>query len=557
MNSERYQQIKGLFQEALLRGPAERQAFLASACGGDEALRHEVETLLISDAQGRGTIQTAPFGSVSKLLNEPRPEDLIGKRVGPYELVSLIGRGGMGTVYLGVRADDHYRKLVAVKLVNPGIESQSMLQRFRRERQILANLEHPNIAQLLDGGTTSDGRPYLVMEYVGGMPVDEYANARKMSVSSRLEMFLTVCGAVHHAHQNLVVHRDLKPSNILVKADGSVKLLDFGIAKLLNPDAATQVLDRTATAMRILTPEYASPEQVRGGAITTVSDVYLLGVVLYELLTGHRPYEMDSPVAAFRSLTEGQPEKPSLKVTRMGTGQTVGTRIAESIQEDRPDKLRKRLAGDLDAIVLKALQKEPSQRYASVEQMAEDIRRHLRGEPVLARRATVTYRGSKFVARHRAAVATVTIVAAIMGAAVTVTTRDALDARAQRTRLERRLSEGHVKAADRLSALRAMAQRLETLETLAAGPANAPAVRRALAAARNHVAELAGSLAEDQSLPIERRRAYQEQAVSERRRTLDILRGLEREGLLPADSTELQVARAALERAETQLRDLK
>ncbi len=326
------------------------------------------------------------------------------RRVGAYRILGEIGHGGMGTVYLAERADDQYRKRVAIKTIR-GFGSEDVLRRFRRERQVLAALEHPNIARLFDGGTTDDGLPYFVMEYVEGKPIDAFCDERRLPVRERLRIFRQVCAAVEHAHRNLVVHRDLKPGNILVDPQGTPKLLDFGIAKLLDLDVPG---DATATALA-MTPQYASPEQTRGQPITTATDVYSLGVVLYELLTGHQPYgrEARSSLELLRAVCEEEPERPSTSVGRTERRPLPdgGTRVttpesAAGTREGTPERLRRRLRGDLDNIVLAALRKEQERRYRSVEALSEDIRRYLEGRPVTAHRPTVFYRASKFARRN-------------------------------------------------------------------------------------------------------------------------------------------------------------
>lgn len=299
MNTETWQQLKSLFHAALELGPAERAAFLAAACNGDDKLRNQVEKLLASHDEP-GTFLVSPAlvnaGGISAnaQVQSTEAEERAGQRIGPYEIVREMGHGGMGTVFLAIRADDQYQKQVAIKLINRGMDTDLILRRFMMERQILANLEHPNIARLLEGGSTIDGLPYFVMEYVDGQPITEYCDAQRFTTAQRLELFREVCAALHYAHQNLVVHRDIKPSNILVTAGGVPKLLDFGIAKLLSPGWAVETGEATASIVRLMTPEYASPEQFRGLSITTASDVYSLGVVLYELLSGHHPYRLAS-----------------------------------------------------------------------------------------------------------------------------------------------------------------------------------------------------------------------------------------------------------------------
>jgi len=314
VDESRWQRAKELFGSALEREPAQRSAFLAEACGGDEALSQEVESLLAAHQVAASDIGGMPSSDHSATGFE---DALVGRRVGPYQLVRRLGQGGMATVYLATRADEHFKKRVALKLIPPGPDNQDLSRRFRNERQTLAALDHPNIVKLLEGGTTDDGLPYLVMDYVEGVPLDDYCDHHKLSIDERLRLFRKVCEAVQYAHQRLIIHRDLKPSNVLVTADGTVKLLDFGIAKLLNPEAAATLVV-TRTGQRAMTPEYASPEQVRGEPLTNATDVYSLGVALYELLTGHRLYQLKSHSMSEmeHAICEEEPEKPSTVVTR-------------------------------------------------------------------------------------------------------------------------------------------------------------------------------------------------------------------------------------------------
>ena len=359
------------------------------------------------------------------------------RRIGPYKLIRELGRGGMGTVWLAARADEQFEKRVALKVVR-GSDSEEVLRFFRRERQILAGLEHPNIARLLDGGTTEEGLPYFVMEHVEGVPIDRYCDEHKLSVPERLRLFEGVCSAVQHAHRSLVVHRDLKPGNILVTEEGIPKLLDFGIAKLLNPGVAGGGSHETVVAM---TPDYASPEQVRGRAITTATDVYSLGVILYELLTGQRPYRVKSSehVEVLKAVCEAEPERPSTAVGRTSErhqpdGTTITTTPEETgrLRHETPQRLRKRLRGDLDAVVLAALQKDPLHRYASVEALARDIQRYLDGKPITARRTSTVYRFRKLAGRHKLGVAAA---AAILGLLVALALTSTIQA--SRIRKER------------------------------------------------------------------------------------------------------------------------
>jgi len=444
---EKWDQIKELFSSALERDPNQRSSFLREACGGDDGLRAEVESLLSSHNQANSFIERPAAESTL----DTSEETLTGRRIGSYQVIREIGSGGMAVVYLAVRADDQYRKRVAIKLVKKGVDLDEIPRRFRNERQTLAALDHPNIVRLLDGGSTEDGSPYLVMDYVEGMTITVYCDGRRLSITERLELFRIVCGAVHYAHQNLVIHRDLKPGNILVTAEGVPKLLDFGIAKLLNPEFSAQTLLVTQADRRLMTPEYASPEQVRGQPVTTATDVYSLGVLLYELLTGHRPYRMkdQSLHEIERVICEVEPEKPSTVVTHVaevsspkGTTQTALTpELVSQTREGRPEKLRRRLLGDLDNVVLMALRKEPQRRYASVEQFSQDIRRHLEGLPVTARPATLGYRASKFIHRHLVAVLAAAMILLVLIVGIIVTTREARIARAEKARALRRFND--------------------------------------------------------------------------------------------------------------------
>ena len=363
-------------------------------------------------------------------------------RVGPYRVERELGRGGMGTVYLAVRADDEYRKRVAIKVLRRGMETDDIVRRFRNERQILASIDHPHVAKLFDGGATDDGLPYFVMEYVDGRQIDDYCDAHRLSIADRLTLFRKVCSAVHFAHQNLVIHRDLKPENILVGADGQPKLLDFGIAKLLNPELAARTLYPTRVEMRLMTPEFASPEQARGEPITTASDVYSLGVLLYELLTGHGPYRLENRQLdeITRAICEEEPMRPSAAIDRIeevpgpdGTLRRLTPEDVSRTREGTRDKLRRRLRGDLDNIVLTAMRKEPQRRYASVEQLSEDVARYLEGRPVLAQKGSWSYKSSKFVRRNRVGVAVAAAAVISLVAVSVITTRE-------RNRAERALA---------------------------------------------------------------------------------------------------------------------
>jgi non-specific serine/threonine protein kinase/serine/threonine-protein kinase len=444
-----------------------------------------------------------------------------GERIGPYRLVREIGRGGMGTVYLAVRSDDAFQKRVALKVLKRGMDTDAIVRRFRNERQILASLDHPFISGLLDGGTTPGGLPYFAMEYVEGQPIDEYCDARQLDTTARLQMFMKICSAVQYAHQNLIIHRDIKPANVLVTADGTPKLLDFGIAKLLNPDLDGHTLAPTAEGSPLMTPEYASPEQVRGEVVTTATDVYSLGVLLYELLTGRRPYQLASrtPAEIARVVCNSVPERPSTAVTRTAGSATHaeavtgaadnpdGSAGVERTRATDPQRLRRRLAGDLDNIVLKALNKEPARRYLSVDQFSEDIRRHLAGLPVIARKDTIGYRTAKFVRRNRTGVAAAVVILVALIAGIVGTSWQARAARRERARAEQRFEDvrhlANAALLDIHDAIRDLpgstparrllvSKGLEYLDKLAHDAGDRPDLRRELAAAYVKVGDVQG-----------------------------------------------------------------
>jgi serine/threonine protein kinase len=413
-------------------------------------MRLEVLALLAAHKSSGNFIQQPAFVDVGLVeAAETAPSAaIVGQQIGAYKVIRELGRGGMGTVYLAARADESFHKQVALKLIKRGMDSDAIVKRFVMERQILANLDHPNIARLIDGGTTADGLPYFVLEYVQGINVKRYCDEHRLDTTERLRLFRRICEAVTFAHQNLIVHRDLKPSNIIVSEDGNPKLLDFGIAKLLSGSSPAE---GTMTIGRVLTPEYASPEELRGLPVNTRSDVYSLGVLLYELLIGRRPFifETRSPEDAARLITSTQPLKPSVALTRSDATREAGGSEDDSLapatisraRETSIDKLRRRLTGDLDNILLKALRREPERRYASVQEFSEDIRRHLKGLPVLARPDTFSYRTSKFVTRHTAGVAAALIVALTLMSATVVTSWQARVARRERAKAERRFKD--------------------------------------------------------------------------------------------------------------------
>ena len=413
MTPDRWRQVKGIFDRAIACEPDRRDAFVREACGGDEELYGEVASL-VGSYDSAGTFFEKPVvAAAAAAVSSAAVDPMIGRVFGAYKIVREIGRGGMGSVYLATRIDDQFRRRVALKAIKPELADEHTLRRFQNERQALAVLDHPNIIRLLDGGQSEDGLPYLVMDYVEGVAIDEHCASHKLTVAERLELFRTVCTAVHYAHQNLVVHRDLKPGNILVTPEGVPKLLDFGIAKLLRPEYSAHAIGITRTRLQPMTPKYASPEQVMGQPITTASDIYALGVVLYELLTGHHPFEQQvtSELALEQAIVSLDPEKPSVAVTHVDRETAV---MLNRFREARPESLSRALSGDLDMIVLKAMRKEPQRRYASVEHLSEDVRRHVEGLPVLARKGTVQYRMGKFARRHKMGMAAGALVAVLL-----------------------------------------------------------------------------------------------------------------------------------------------
>ncbi len=450
IDAERQLLLRRIFESAVELDATSRGALVERECDGDADLRRELESLLVAHDHAADWIETSHPANDLTPAAPAEDADQDGRLIGRYRLLHAIGQGGMGVVYLAVCADDTFQKRVALKLLRRGLDSEDLVRRFKTERQILAGLDHPYIAKLLDGGSTADGLPYFVLDYVEGEPIHRWAKQQRASIPELLQVFRRVCSAVHFAHQNLVVHRDLKPGNILVAPDGTPKLLDFGIAKLLNPELSSYPLAPTVIAWRPMTREYASPEQIAGGRITTASDTYSLGVMLYELLTGRHPFRASGQTVEEieEAIRHRDPARPSATVpqadralARAPSGHDTAT-SRQWFAAD-PKKHRRLLAGDLDHIVLKALRKEPDQRYASTEQLAEDLERYLEGRPVLARQGTVGYRVKKFVRRHRlgVAVAATGLVATLGFGVVMASQRAAIARERDQVELERARAE--------------------------------------------------------------------------------------------------------------------
>jgi len=427
LSPDRWSRVDELFDAASRLDAEARATFLNNACADDVELRDYVCALLDADPTSGDSIEKTIVDTMDRVFGEDtsQAEELRGEMIGPYRIERLLGSGGMGMVYLAQRADEHFDQQVAIKLGRHRLVDPEVQLRLRNERQILANLDHPNIARLFDGGTTKDGVPYLVMEYIDGVRIDTYCDCKRLNIVGRLKLFQTICAAVHHAHENLIIHRDIKPQNILVTNDGTPKLLDFGIAKLTDTHGtATDGFTREGAV--IMTPASAAPEQLLGNAVTTATDTYALGTLLYLLMAGVRAYPTDglSPSEAARAICASNVTRPSLRLEQerrtSGNGNDVefGSQHAiEDIASDRatsPERLRRQLSGDIDTIILNALRKEPERRYRSASALADDIGLHLRSMPIVARADSWRYRTGKFIRRHYAAVAVSTLVVAML-----------------------------------------------------------------------------------------------------------------------------------------------
>ncbi|MBK8246802.1 MAG: serine/threonine protein kinase [Gemmatimonadetes bacterium] len=481
---DRLPRVEAIFSEALERTPETRPAFLTEACGADADIRQEVESLLAALERSGERWESPALPLADFAAGSATGETRVGMMVGPYRLVRLIAQGGMGAVYEGERADAQFRQRVAVKFLRHGVPSPQALRRFQHERAIQARLQHRNIAGLFDGGVLPDGHPYFVMEFVDGVPITTYAATHALSIPARLQLVRQVCRAVHYAHEHQVVHRDLKPSNILVTTDGTVKLLDFGIARLL--EGSDDGLPLTLGGDRALTLEYASPEQINGQQVTTASDIYSLGVVLYELLAGRRPFLMaDLPIAeAIRQVTQVAPVPPSA-----------------ALADDAPAALRRTLHGELDDITAMALRKEPERRYPSADAFAHDLAAWEQGRPVSATADTVAYSIRKFVQRHRwqSASAVLLLVSLVVGASATWWQARRAETRYRdgRRLANALLSDVHNAIADLPGATAAraalIAPALEYLDRTAREVVDDPALDRELAFAYQRIGDVQGN----------------------------------------------------------------
>ena len=434
MNPQSWQKIDEAVAHLLAAPIDSRPARLAEFCGEDNDLRAEIESLMAFQLPAENFLEKSAGQYAAKILAEPE-FDLSGQRFGVYKIIGEIGQGGMGAVFLAQRDDGEFRQQVALKIIRQQLAGSDIIRRFRQEREILAGLNHPHIARLLDGGLTSDGAPFFVMEYVAGESLMNFANRQNLSLAERLKLFREICGAVAYAHRNLIVHRDLKPSNILVENNGEPKLLDFGLAKILDENSTDPASENTATAFRAMTPAYASPEQMRGERVTTASDIYSLGLIFYELLTGGKPYNFKTNNLAeiIRIVGETTPLRPSAAEIKQS-----GDKTGNPKSKTRNPKF---LRGDLDNIILQALRKEPERRYQSVEALADDIERHLSGLPIAARPNTLAYRAGKFIKRNRlSAAATLLIIMAVLGGGA-ATIWQARRAETQRIKAEKRFAD--------------------------------------------------------------------------------------------------------------------
>ncbi len=426
---QNWDKIKSLFREVCELTPKEREAILNEKCKDDPDLKKEVEALIESSQKAEDAWELSPLHSDELTDDGNSKNSFDGRIIGKYKIENRIGEGGMAMVYSAVRIDNQFSRRVAIKFIKRGMDTEEIIKRFKIEQQTLAGLDHPNIAKIIDGGTTDDGLSFFVMEYIDGIPITDYCDQNKLSIDQRLELFIQVCSAVNYAHQNLIVHRDIKPSNILITSKGEPKLLDFGIAKLLGREQNINTAALTREGSRLMTVEYASPEQIVGGKITTASDIYSLGVLLYELLTGHLPHSFKNkfPPEVEKIITSTNPEKPSTVITKSkiiltGSGELnkISPDEISNLRSSSVDKLKKKLSGDMDNLILMALRRDPARRYISVQHLSEDIKHYIERRPVSAHSDSVLYRTNMFVKRHAVWVATSIIILLLIISSVIV-----------------------------------------------------------------------------------------------------------------------------------------
>lgn len=441
-STDRWNRIQSVLEQALELDRAELASFLERTCAGDQELRREIESLIAADRSAPEFLDGRAF----ELPVQPASTNtsLLGRRIGPYRVSREIGKGGMSVVYAGERADGQFEQHVAIKVLPQDPSTAELAERFHIERRILGSLDHRAIVHIFDAGVLDDGRPYLVMEYIEGKRIDAWCDARRLPIDDRLRLFRQVLDAVAYAHRALVVHRDLKPDNVLVDQEGNARLLDFGIAKLLDEQDPSAALP-TRTGLRAMTPEYAAPEQLRGDRITTACDIYALGVLFYELIAGHRPYHLRAitPYAVERAILESDPARPSDAVRRIQRNTDDAAQAIAAARRTEPFRLSNTLDGDLDAIALKALRKEPEERYVSADAFADDIDRYLGSQPVLARRGSRAYRIRKFVRRHRIGVGVAAASAALILGASAVIAASRVSAEKARVQAEREARTAH------------------------------------------------------------------------------------------------------------------
>lgn len=524
MQTEKWKQIKTLLGEVLEIEPAKRLKFLENA-GVEREIREEVESLLAFEVDAENSMHLSAIEFSKDFFEDDTPNSLIGRQIGVYRIVRELGYGGMGAVYLAERTDGKFAQQAALKLLKREMNTAALRRRFEQEREILASLIHPNITRLLDAGTTDDGIPFLAMEFVEGLPIDIYCNKNKLDLSQRLNLFREVCQAVDFAHRNLIVHRDLKPSNILVDGDGVPKLLDFGISKIISSDFS-QIDSSTVTKLGVMTPSYASPEQLQKKSVTTATDIYSLGIILYELLSGHRPFKdrEDNVNEIYRAVMEIDPAPPSLmletgaktfrKITRATTeiksfeefpakknsGNKTNSFNSRHTEPQEINTKPQNLKGDLDNIVLKAIKKEPERRYSSAENFAEDIRRHQNGLPVAARPDTFSYRAGKFVKRNSLAVGAGALILLTIFGGTIATIWQARAAQAERMKAEKRFNDVRALAN---SFIMEFSPKIENL------PGSTPAREFLVTRALEYLGNLSNEAGDDAQLQRELAAAYE------------------------------------------------